>query len=711
MSYQNGVHLGTPKQDLISKALEPLSSLVLLIGGIVSLSVGLNNFYYFKQGPALTWVLFVGAFCLAVFCGRLGFQLLLILLPLVGGLHYALAGFLGLDILALPNAGLDLVAGFYLGTLFKWLNYRTRLIKDGCIESLPAIPWPISLVVLCIGISTSVAIVRNLYLSATSTSLFGVFYNFIHFRPIGWRDDFMPVGDFIAYVLGACLIGIVITQLKTCNTTEKVKVIFPPLMIGLVLASLMSIVQSITGIGLPEALLGFRYDRLGFAAIGFQPDIHAHAGHMLIGVIGLWGYLLFVKNRVDKLAIILVMILSWIGLILSKSRASLFFALLSVLVIALIYLWSNKRKLFWFYSLSIVIAICGLFMCIHYFHDTLRSFPIVGWLVEFLDEAKKRDLTLIRNVGGLLGSRFEIFTAAFNMFSAYPLMGVGQGNFYRLSSILDFSKSYLLVGNGGENAHNYFLQVLAENGIVGFALCAFAIAYPFWKVQDKKIFWPVGLALLALFIGNIYSHSFLVRENFMVAGVVIGLCYSYISPLNQNPVSIGAMNVGIDSERINKLFPAFALTGLIAILLVGSFREIHQSFGRYPFNYGVDCFVNRPLTPDLWTSGRHEFALPKSLHAIELELGLTRPYQSKSPVQVQLEVVNPGNRLNHLKSLEQSRSGEVVNLSVVIPESIEVLQSALGRLSVSSCFTPRNFGINPDGRRLGVQILQPIVMK
>ena len=712
MAHHNVVPVGVTQGKPHLRAVEALTIFALLAGVIASLSVFINDFYYFNQGPSFTWVLFVGTFCLAIFCGRLGFQLLLMLFPLVGGLHNELTGFLGLNILALPNAGLDLVAGFYLGALIKWLYCRRPSVGNCDPESLPLVPWPIALIVLSVSISTVIAISRNLYLSATSTSLYGILYNFIHFRPIGWRDDFMPLGDFISYALGACLIGIVVAQLKAISATEKARIIFPPLMIGLVFASLMSMVQSMTGISLPEALLEFRNDRLGFAAIGFQPDIHAHAGHMLLGVIGLWGYLFFVKGRASKVLITLVMVFSWVGLILSKSRASLFFALVSVLVIALIYFWKKKRKLFWVFGLSIFIALCSLFASVHYFHDTLQSFPIVGWLVEFLDEAKKRDLTLIRNVGGLLGSRFEIFTAAFNMFSAYPLMGVGQGNFYRLSSILDFSKSYLLEGNGGENAHNYFLQVLAENGFIGFALCAIAIAYPFWKVQDKKILWPAGIALLALFTGNIYSHSFLVRENFMIASVIVGLCYSYVKSLNQSATPKNVRDVsGADTQVGKLILSTWVLTGLFVILLLGGLREIYQSFGRYPFNYGVDCFVNRPLTDDLWTSGRYEFALPQGVHSIGFELGLNRPYQSKSPLQVQLDVVNPGSSVNHLQSFGQSQSGETVHLVVEVPPKLEVLHPALGRLSTSGCFTPRNFGINTDGRRLGVQMLESIVMK
>lgn len=683
-----------------SAAKSLLTGFALLAALFASLAVLLNDLYYFTQGPSFTWLLFAGSFLLAIFGRLIGFQLLLVALPLVGGLHNQLSGFFGLKVLALPNAGLDLVAGYLLGTMVLFIFEKFFDDKAGRLRYLPVVPWPIALVVLMVTISTFVGVARNIYLSATTTSLFGVLFNVIHFRPIGWRDDFMPLGDWIAYALGAGFIGLVLTKLH--GNINKNKIIFIPLMLGLFLASLMSLIQSVTGIGLPESLLSFRYDRLGFAAIGFQPDIHSHAGHMLLGVVGLWGYFFLVKSRVGKFSIGFVMLASWMGLVLSKSRASLFFAMVSVLLFGLIFLWRKNRQYFWGTSAFIVASLVVLFVAIGAYHDVFKSLPILGWLVDFLDEAKNRDLTLIRNIGGLLGSRFEIFTAAFNMFLAYPLLGVGQGGFYRLSSVLDFSKSYLLVGNGGENAHNYFLQVLAENGLIGFSICALAICYPFYRAQNKKILWPAGIALLALFIGNIYSHSFLVRENFMIAGAILALCYSYAGSSNLD-------GVGPTPNFVSRFGRSRYMILLIGIVFAGSSLEFFKSFGRYPFHYGVDCFVVRPLGADGWTSGKYEFILPKDLAGFRADMVLNRTYEPRNPLKIELVFIAPDNLSYSRQLFTQSTTGQVVHLNLFGPaEEVKASGSLRGRLTLSSCFTPRNLGINTDGRRLGVQLSKPI---
>jgi O-antigen ligase len=63
--------------------------------------------------------------------------------------------------------------------------------------------------------------------------------------------------------------------------------------------------------------------------------------------------------------------------------------------------------------------------------------------------------------------RLETTRAALKMVSDHPVFGLGQGAFY------DASARYFSAGFRQsvprENAHNYFLQVLAELGIVGFA--------------------------------------------------------------------------------------------------------------------------------------------------------------------------------------------------------------------------------------------------
>ncbi len=85
--------------------------------------------------------------------------------------------------------------------------------------------------------------------------------------------------------------------------------------------------------------------------------------------------------------------------------------------------------------------------------------------------------------------RMANWQAAWNMFMDYPLLGVGVGNFARLYSdyALPYWKFYPAI-----HAHNYYLTLLAETGIVGLAAYlalmggAFARALWAWLGGDAR---------------------------------------------------------------------------------------------------------------------------------------------------------------------------------------------------------------------------------
>jgi O-antigen ligase len=114
------------------------------------------------------------------------------------------------------------------------------------------------------------------------------------------------------------------------------------------------------------------------------------------------------------------------------------------------------------------------------------------------------------------------------MFSEYPLFGIGQGNLFRMSSHIDVSHSIYMVQQGGENAHNYFLQTLAETGLVGTAAFILVLSWPFCRVaQFSKIAAP-ALALFSIGLGNLFSHPLLIRPNLILFAVLLALMYASI---------------------------------------------------------------------------------------------------------------------------------------------------------------------------------------
>ena len=659
---------------------------------VASASILANDGYFLSQGAlTINGILLILGVLLAILpsigCQK-GVAGVILLLPLSAGMSQQIDAFLGVSILVLPNAGLDLVAGFFLAYFAQLLIKRQFSLRDFTL------PWPIGLLLFVITLSTALAIIRNIRQSATETSVFGLIFNLMHFRPIGWHDDYMPIADWIAYSTAGALIILLLSVLRGAENPNRL--IFRPLVAGLLLAFLMGVLQSITSLGLPASLLDFRRDRLGFAAIGFQPDIHAFAGHMLLGAVGLWAYFQTCQGRLERAVLLAVVGFSWIGLLISKSRASLLIAICASLIVLLIYIWYARRRWFYFICGVITVTFSGLIAILILNSDTFATYPIFSWLVEPIQLIKNKDFTNLSVLGGASGSRFEIWSAAFNMIKAFPLMGVGQGNFYHLSADIAFSKSHFLALNGGENAHNYFLQTFAELGLVGMIAFVLMFIFPLIHIQNRKLLLPASLGVLALFLGNVYSHSFLVRENSLLCSVLLGLMYLLVSK-NQHLEGI--------YPHVTSQLGARNILAVVAVFLLGlvSFREVYQSFYRHPFLIGEDCFLYKPLTRDRWTSGVYMIDIPKGAHGVDVFLQVDRPYLKVKPLSVDINVINVANDTfaRSSKVWSQSKAGQI---TVSLPSSTAANIDLKARMRLSSCFSPRNLGISVDGRVLGVQV-------
>ena len=658
--------------------------------------LGNDTYYLAHHGLTPSIALFLLAFGIGLISQVWGLAMVAALLPLTAGIPNLLNTLFGVSALAMPNPGLDLVAGLLLAYFFKEIVSKVRQNPPGQNDvnflSVTS-PWPVNLVILVITFSVMLAITRNVYLSATSTSFRGVLFNLIHFRPIDWHADYLPMGNWVAYAIAAGVIFLVIGNLKQFEPEQRNQWIFRSLILGLVISAIAGLIQAVTGWGLPESQLQFRKDAFGYAAMGMQPDLHAFAAHMLLGVVGLWGYFLVCKNRTEKLFIGLTFLLCTAGLIASKSRASLLIALIALAALGLIYLYRSSKKFFVISLIAFLVAIPLLLL-------GAGTIPGLAWVGELLSQMQSRRLDSLSDLGGMMGSRFEIWSAVANMFTAYPLMGVGEGEFYRLSSNVSFARSEFLQLNRGENAHNYFLQVLAENGLVGIAAFAIAFIIPYRSCRNKQLVLPACIGLLSLFLGNIFAHSFLVRENLLLGAFLLGLIYCCS---DKGPESMTNSIMALTRSKRQLIYST------VVVFLVGVAIEVASSFGRLPFLKGADCFIKEmPSYPDGWTSGAWEERLPDNIRSLELVAKSNRIRNSSESLIMHLELLAwiPGRgKVPISTKVFPWTSEEFKILKVnVPPEYYDSPYIISARLQLSSCYTPRNLGINTDSRRLGIQI-------
>ncbi len=653
--------------------------------------------YYRITIPALCLVF---SFIISTINLRWGIISCVFALPLLPNLAWQIQQHFGYGrILSLHNSGLDLMAGLFLGGLAnQWLKNKQISVKD-------AFPWQLGLLMLVLTVSVSLAIARNLHQTASPFQLSSLLYNLMHLRSIGWHDDYRPLVDWVVFGCAAALIYIIATALASSHNRNEY--IFKPLIISLLIAAYVGFKQSKYGMGLSLDQLNFRVDRFGYMALGFQHDIHAFAGQMLIGAIGLWGYLYYAKSIQSKLLILSCIPVCWIALLLSKSKSNFALATIYLVFIFAIWLFRRSRLLLPVLKPTLLIVLFVI-LSVVFFHSV--------WISSLVKLTTYFGLPDLNTINLKLSYRPEVYLAALKFFALYPILGLGQSEFYRQSADHTLTNSYFLsINQNGENAHNYFLQTLAETGLVGIAVFTLLIFYPIFRIKNKRALIPAGVALGAIFIGNIFAHSMLVRENLFIAACFIGLMYACMkdeqisavtADLNSNnkETKYSASSAKVKLLRHSYLIAIFAI-----VVMVSALREVYISFRSVPFLKDVQCFKERKLDADGWTSGVYNVAIPQGVKGITLNIKGTQPYVSKRPLAADLNIMHGESRRIKSSQILFDKDGSY-QISINFDQGTVADDGEYrAELRLARCFIPRNLNINADGRRLGIQIESAIV--
>lgn len=178
------------------------------------------------------------------------------------------------------------------------------------------------------------------------------------------------------------------------------------------------------------------------ATAGFTRHYSHNGLYIATGFIIACSALLSKKSKMN----LLVTSLFFIGLLFTQKRGPLLAALISVI---LVYLITNNSKL----SKKIFVFLIGV------------AVTIVGVYVGYILFPKLFAVIDRFSTDNLLTGRQYLWDEALDMFMECPLWGVGFGAYpHKLSVVIDTIKVTNL------NAHNIYLQILAETGIIGF-LC------------------------------------------------------------------------------------------------------------------------------------------------------------------------------------------------------------------------------------------------
>lgn len=678
-----------------------LSFMGLLISALAMVVVLCNMVGDMKGIPSqyrvtISLLLFTFAFGVTAFNKRHGLRVCLFALPLLPNLTFQILSYTGYGrILHQDASGFDLLSGFICGALVNHAFVTRKKSRPGIM------PWPAGLLLLIVTLSVVLAITRNLAQTSAQANVSALFYTLTHIRSIGWHDDYRPLFDWVAYGIAVGFFAMLLPVLKASNDRDSL--VFKPLIAGVLVAAIVGLIQNRFGIGLTPSQLQFRsttmsygHDVFGFSAVGFQPDIHAFAGHLMLGAVGMLGYLYSCKDKLTRYLIPLIVVpLSLIAMLASKSKSSVALTVLFLCILTLLWLFRRSAhlvKVVGFFLAMIVL----LFLSFYVFQD--------AWENVLTLLAKRLGFTDLYAMNFSMAFRPEIYIAAFRMLAEVPLLGLGQGDFYRLSAIPSFSQSPFLTETlNGENAHNYFIQVLAENGIIGFAVFILFVFYPLVKIKNKKQLIPALVALGSVFLGNLYAHSLLVRENFFICSGLMALMYAWMFN-DQTLPAHSTLNHGqaIDHSRP---ITTWALSGFMLIVSLLAIKEVRQSFAQSPFTFDYQCYKTTELTQDNWTTGRFLATLPAETQGVRIELQSLQPDSARRSLGLQLMLISEDKQTLASQRYD-FKDSNLQTMEILLPvTALNDKKPMQVMLMVERCFVPKNFGMGGDQRRLGVRIL------
>ncbi len=179
-----------------------------------------------------------------------------------------------------------------------------------------------------------------------------------------------------------------------------------------------------------------------------------------IGVVVAFSY--FMCNPKSKRAYLFLGI-SVLSLIFTQKRGPLIFAILAILIAYFAYKRVRFNTILKLTGIGLVLLIVGIFL---YNYSDSFSNALSRFIVE--DKADS-DLT---------NGRMPLFNLAIDLFLQNPLCGVGWGGYrYEYTNYLwnGYSEMKTL------NAHNIYLQLLSELGIIGASMIFFLMLYSFYK--------------------------------------------------------------------------------------------------------------------------------------------------------------------------------------------------------------------------------------
>ena len=237
--------------------------------------------------------------------------------------------------------------------------------------------------------------------------------------------------------------------------------------------------------------------------VSMQSDVHSAASALLLAGVAAFGVL--TGSWLRKMGVAILMALVLAGLWITGSRVALGLAVISFVGLGA---WPLVRRSRYRWLIGVVALGC-----------------VVAGMWATMFYPTDRYYTVSRSIS----SRMALINAGVAMFKSAPLFGIGITKFYATSAVVGGADLEAKTGYPRENAHNNFVQVLAEQGLVGLAALLFwlgVVVFQGWRAQrlaPDRLRAGLLVAIVACLGTWMTGHPLLVTEFAIVFWLYCGI--------------------------------------------------------------------------------------------------------------------------------------------------------------------------------------------
>ena len=317
----------------------------------------------------------------------------------------------------------------------------------------------------------------------------------------------------------------------------------------------------------------------------------------------------------------------------------------------------------------------------------------------------------------VFSSRLSWWGAAARMFADQPLVGVGLGRYPRLVP------EYAGAGVPPENAHNVFLQILAETGLIGFAGLVLLVGTVFAslaasgssRTEDVAIARGALLGVTAFLVTCLSGHPLLLASGQVVlATMLAAVLVAADGSRSPSPHSTTLRPHGHPMANAGSWLPtwknAAAVVAGLGLLWYPAAALGHGARAwdkPSPWGYSWGLFPEEVAVgsgPFRWTGERAivDLAIPPAVRSLELRIAAPSPIRSGRTVEARLQM---GDRVE----VHMFRTAEPATVFLDVDQG-NVPDERRMRLiiDVEPALIPSEEGASDDVRRLGLQLFPPV---